>query len=120
VVLLVRLHLAGFFWGDCSLSNTLFRRDAGAFAAYLVDAETGELQPQLSNGQRNHDLANAEMNIVGELMDLQAGRLLDDSVDAIATAQKVVERYESLWTELTGWRRSTSTTVGASPVASSG
>ena len=42
-VLLVRLHLSGFFWGDVSLSNTLFRRDAGAFAAYLVDAETGEL-----------------------------------------------------------------------------
>ena len=42
-VLLVRLHNVGFFWGDVSLSNTLFRRDAGAFAAYLVDAETGEL-----------------------------------------------------------------------------
>ena len=42
-VLLVRLHLEGFFWGDVSLSNTLFRRDAGAFAAYLVDAETGKL-----------------------------------------------------------------------------
>src|SRR3712207_423842 len=27
VVLLVRLHLAGVFWGDCSLSNTLFRLD---------------------------------------------------------------------------------------------
>ena len=23
--LLVRLHLAGFYWGDCSLSNTLIR-----------------------------------------------------------------------------------------------
>jgi hypothetical protein len=103
VVLLVRLHLVGFFWGDCSLSNTLFRRDAGAFAAYLVDAETGELQPKLSDGQRSHDLANAEMNIAGELMDLQAGRLLDDSVDAVATAEKVVKRYNSLWTELTEW-----------------
>jgi Domain of unknown function (DUF4032)/Lipopolysaccharide kinase (Kdo/WaaP) family len=103
VVLLVRLHIAGFFWGDCSLSNTLFRRDAGAFAAYLVDAETGELQPKLSDGQRRHDLANAEINIAGELMDLQAGRLLDESVDAIATAEKVVERYDSLWTELTDW-----------------
>lgn len=103
VVLLVRLHLVGFFWGDCSLSNTLFRRDAGAFAAYLVDAETGELRPQLSDGQRSHDLTNAEMNIAGELMDLQAGRLLDDSVDAIATAEKVVERYDSLWSELTSW-----------------
>ena len=37
-LLLVRLHLLGFYWGDVSLSNTLFRRDAGEFAAYLVDA----------------------------------------------------------------------------------
>lgn len=49
-VLLVRLHLAGFAWGDCSLSNTLFRRDAGAYAAYLVDAETGELHPGSATG----------------------------------------------------------------------
>ena len=49
VVLLVRLHLAGFFWGDVSLSNVLFRRSAGEFAAYLVDAETGEL-PALAVG----------------------------------------------------------------------
>ena len=46
VVLLVRLHLAGFFWGDVSLSNVLFRRNAGGFSAYLVDAETGELHDQ--------------------------------------------------------------------------
>jgi hypothetical protein len=50
-LLLVRLHVIGFYWGDVSLSNTLFRRDAGAFAAYLVDAETGKLYPGgLSNG----------------------------------------------------------------------
>src|SRR5918995_2462164 len=55
-VLMVRLHLAGFYWGDVSLSNTLFRRDAGAFAAYLVDAETGDLHDRLSRGQREHDL----------------------------------------------------------------
>ena len=65
--LLVRLHLAGFFWGDCSLSNTLFRRDAGALSAYLVDAETGELHQTLSSGQRQHDLEIAEENLVGEL-----------------------------------------------------
>ena len=54
--LLVRLHLTGFFWGDCSLSNTLFRRDAGKLSAYLVDSETSELHEQLSEGQRTHDL----------------------------------------------------------------
>ncbi|MGL5852951.1 MAG: lipopolysaccharide kinase InaA family protein, partial [Phycicoccus sp.] len=74
-VLLVRLHLAGFWWGDVSLSNTLFRRDAGAFAAYLVDAETGDLHRQLSHGQREHDLEIARVNIAGELMDLEAGGL---------------------------------------------
>jgi Domain of unknown function (DUF4032)/Lipopolysaccharide kinase (Kdo/WaaP) family len=103
VVLMVRLHVAGFYWGDCSLSNTLFRRDAGAFAAYLVDAETGELHHRLSRGQRAHDLENARINIAGELMDLQASGFLDDSVDPIATSDQVVERYASLWQELTDW-----------------
>ncbi|MGH8775773.1 MAG: DUF4032 domain-containing protein [Jiangellaceae bacterium] len=103
VVLISRLHLLGFFWGDCSLSNTLFRRDAGAFAAYLVDAETGELHGTLSDGQRRHDIENARINIAGELMDLQAGGYLDETVDPAATSDQVAERYESLWEELTGW-----------------
>ncbi len=72
-VLLVRLHNVGFYWGDVSLSNTLFRRDAGEFAAYLVDAETGELHGnRLSPGQRAHDLDIARTNIAGEIMDLEA------------------------------------------------
>ena len=100
-VLLVRLHLVGFFWGDCSLSNTLFRRDAGAFAAYLVDAETGELHPTLSDGQREHDIETARVNIAGELLDLEAGGLLHPSIDAIETAIDVERRYRELWCELT-------------------
>jgi hypothetical protein len=99
--LFVRLHLSGFFWGDCSLSNTLFRRDAGALAAYLVDAETGEMHPQLSRGQRLHDLAIATENIAGELMDLQAGGFLSYEDDAIETAQALQPRYDQLWAELT-------------------
>jgi hypothetical protein len=99
--LLVRLHLAGFYWGDCSLSNTLFRRDAGAFAAYLVDAETGELHPELSRGQRAYDLDTARTNIIGELMDLAAGGLLDESVDPFETGEAIESRYDSLWAELT-------------------
>lgn len=101
-VLLVRLHLAGFFWGDVSLSNVLFRRSAGEFAAYLVDAETGELHPQLSEGQREQDLELAETNLYGELLDLQAGRLLEDGVDPLATVHRVRDRYDALWDELTG------------------
>lgn len=105
-VLLVKLHLDGFWWGDVSLSNTLFRRDAGAFAAYLVDAETGEMHPRLSDGQRAHDLEIARVNIAGELMDLQAGGFLEDHTDPVETATEIVRRYESLWSELTGDRKS--------------
>jgi hypothetical protein len=100
-VLLVRLHLAGFWWGDVSLSNTLFRRDAGAFAAYLVDAETGELRPALSTGQREHDLEIARVNIAGELMDLEAGGFLEDVADPIEVSDRIVQRYRSLWAALT-------------------
>jgi len=98
--LLVRIHLAGFFWGDCSLSNILFRRDAGALAAYLVDTETGELHPTLSDGQRAHDLQIAEENVTGELLDIaeEFGR---PEIHAEDTAAELVARYESLWTELT-------------------
>src|SRR5659263_582373 len=95
-VLLVRLHLAGFYWGDVSLSNTLFRRAAGAFAAYLVDAETGELHDSLTSGQRSYDLDLARTHIIGELMDLQAGGILDEQEDAIEVGNRIVQRYDCL------------------------
>jgi hypothetical protein len=101
-VLLVRLHVVGFFWGDVSLSNTLFRRDAGAFAAYLVDAETGQLYDGLSNGQRENDLEIARVNIAGELFDLQAGGKMAEEVDPIAISDGIVNQYRTLWKELTG------------------
>lgn len=100
-VLMVRLHLLGFFWGDVSLSNTLFRRDADEFAAYLVDAETGEFYPELSDGLRLHDIDVANINIVGELMDLQAGGVVADAFDAVAVGRRFEKRYASLWQELT-------------------
>ena len=100
-VLLVRLHLSGFYWGDVSLSNTLFRRDAESFAAYLVDAETGDLHNKLTDGQRSYDLEIARVNIIGELMDLVAGDLLDEEEDTVAIGAMLVERYEELWTVLT-------------------
>ena len=99
--LLVRLHLGGFFWGDCSLSNTLFRRDAGALAAYLVDAETGELHPSLSDGQRQHDIEIAEENVYGELTDLEAELDRPGELAPEETAGELVSRYASLWDELT-------------------
>lgn len=104
-VLLVKLHLGGFWWGDVSLSNTLFRRDAGAFSAYLVDAETGQLVPSLTPGQRCHDLDIARVNIAGELMDLAALGVLDQDLDPIVVSERVVTRYTQLWSELTGVQR---------------
>jgi hypothetical protein len=102
-VLLVRVHMVGLFWGDVSLSNTLFRRDAGAFAAYLVDAETGQLYGGgLSNGQRENDLEIARVNIAGELMDLEAGGRVADELDPIRVSNGIVAAYRLLWKELTG------------------
>ncbi|WHS34233.1 DUF4032 domain-containing protein [Auritidibacter ignavus] len=100
-VLIVQLHLEGLYWGDISLSNVLFRRDAGGFAAYLVDAETGELRTNVSAGQRAHDMEIARTNIAGELMDLIAGGLLAETVDPVATAEQVSASYRNLWHELT-------------------
>lgn len=100
-VLLVRLHLEGFYWGDCSLSNTLFRRDAGALSAYLVDAETGELRDALSDGQRRHDLQIATENVAGEIMDLAASSHLPSDVDPEETFLELERRYLGLWDELT-------------------
>jgi Domain of unknown function (DUF4032) len=101
VELLVRLHLSGFFWGDCSLSNTLFRHDAGTLEAYLVDAETSEQHPALSDGQRKYDIELATERIAGELLDLQAGGMLSDDIDPFEIAEELGRRYWSLWQELT-------------------
>src|SRR5262245_20242706 len=83
VELLARLHLAGFMWGDCSLSNTLFMLDAGALAAFLVDSETAEIHPTLTEGQRAYDVDLAFERVGGELFDLQAGGLLPEGLDPI-------------------------------------
>jgi hypothetical protein len=99
--LLVRIHLAAFFWGDCSLSNTLFRRDAGALAAYVVDVETGELHAELTDGQRLQDLEVAEENLFGELWDLSAElgeNFVGDPEDVVADVRG---EYDRLWEELT-------------------
>lgn len=98
-VLLARLHLSGVYWGDCSLSNLLFRRDAGALAAYLVDAETAERQPTLSDELRRHDIDITRENVAGGLADAVAAS--EASVDPFEVASRLIERYEALWGELT-------------------
>ncbi|HET9841966.1 MAG TPA: DUF4032 domain-containing protein, partial [Nocardioides sp.] len=102
VVLLVRLHLADFYWGDVSLSNVLFRRSAGGFAAYLVDAETSELRPSLSPQMREYDVEVGCENVFAELLDLQAGGAIGDQVQALEIVELIRKRYGELWSELTG------------------
>jgi hypothetical protein len=103
-ILLVDLHRAGVFWGDCSLANTLFRRDGQALQAFLVDAETSEVHPSLTDGQRRLDLEILVDNITGDLLDLAValggdGQEIDEH---LAAASSVATRYQQLWDELTG------------------
>jgi hypothetical protein len=100
VVLLVRLHLAGFYWGDVSLSNVLFRRNAGEFSAYLVDAETGELRDEVGERMREYDITVGCENIFAELMDLEASGAVHE-IDGFQIIEHLRSRYEALWKELT-------------------
>jgi Domain of unknown function (DUF4032)/Lipopolysaccharide kinase (Kdo/WaaP) family len=97
--LLVELHRHGVFWGDCSLANTLFSRDGQTLQAWLVDAETSEVHPRLSTGQRRHDLDILVENVAADLMDLAAwlgkSEELEDTL--IAEAQDIPNRYQQLW-----------------------
>ncbi len=101
VVLLVRLHLVDFYWGDVSLSNVLFRRSAGGFAAYLVDAETGELRPTLSRQMREYDVQVGCENVFAELLDLQAGGAIGPQSEGDEIVALIQKRYDELWAELT-------------------
>jgi hypothetical protein len=101
VVLLVRLHLGGFYWGDVSLSNVLFRRAAGGFAAYLVDAETGEIRDTLSATMREYDVRVGCENVFAELLDLQASSSLNPDLEVFEIVELIDQRYHALWNELT-------------------
>jgi hypothetical protein len=99
--LLVDLHRAGVFWGDCSLANTLFRRDGDKIQAFLVDAETSEIHPVLSDGQRAYDLEILVENVAFGLADLGAMQGRDDAADeAVEAAETVRTRYDAVWEEL--------------------
>lgn len=100
-LLLVDLHRGGVYWGDCSLANTLFRRDGDRISAYLVDAETSEIHPVLSDGQRNYDLDILVENVAYGLADLAAYQGREDDVEAsIEAAESVRARYNAVWSEL--------------------
>lgn len=97
--LLVELHRHGVFWGDCSLANTLFSRDGQLLAAHLVDAETSEVHPSLSRGQRRQDLDIMVQNVAGGMIDVAerigASEALQDML--IDEAKQVERRYRDLW-----------------------
>jgi Domain of unknown function (DUF4032)/Lipopolysaccharide kinase (Kdo/WaaP) family len=97
--LLVELHRHGVFWGDCSLANTLFSRDGQLLQAWLVDAETSEIHPQLSRGQRRHDLEILVENVAEGLVDLAERLGLPEETHGtlIAEAKQVQVRYDRLW-----------------------
>jgi hypothetical protein len=100
-LLLVQLHLAGVFWGDCSLNNTLFRRDAGKLTAYLVDAETAEVHPTVSVGMRQHDLDIMEENVHGGLLDLRALGALTGDINLEGIGEHIRQQYDELWEQVT-------------------
>ena len=100
-LLLVDLHRGGVYWGDCSLANTLFRRDGDRIQAYLVDAETSEVHPSLSDGQRRFDLDILVENVAFGLADLAAYQDRPEDVEAaVDAAESVRTRYEAVWDEL--------------------
>jgi len=99
--LLVDLHRGGIYWGDCSLANTLFRRDGDTIQAYLVDAETSETHAALSDGQRGYDLDVLVENVAFGLADLASFQGHPEAMDdQIAAAESVRHRYTALWQEL--------------------
>jgi hypothetical protein len=98
--LLVDLHRNGVYWGDCSLANTLFRRDGDRIQAYLVDAETSEVHPTLSDGQREYDAEILVENVAFGLADLAALQDAPDPDESISAAERVRDRYRAVWVEL--------------------
>ena len=97
--LLVELHRHGVFWGDCSLANTLFSRDGQLLQAWLVDAETSEIHPSLSRGQRQYDLEILVENVAMGMVDLAEGLGRSEALqdELIAEAEQVQVRYDELW-----------------------
>lgn len=99
-LLLVELHLLGFYWGDCSLSNVLYRYDADAIETIMVDAETTSAYPALSHGQRGQDIEIMVENVGGEMGDLAAASGLGLDAADLGMGEEIAVRYRALWTEL--------------------
>jgi hypothetical protein len=98
--LLVELHLAGCYWGDCSLSNVLYRYDAETIEAVMIDGETSQLRDRLSDGQRAEDLEIMKMNLAGEMADIAAMNGVEIDHADLSLGDDIEMRYRSLWAEL--------------------
>ena len=102
--LLVQLHLAGFYWGDCSLSNTLFRRDAGTLQAYLVDAETSEYFPNfIPPAMRVHDLQIMEESVTSELLEIYDkgyNPKFEPRIPLFRAGSYINLQYQKLWEQV--------------------
>jgi hypothetical protein len=98
--LLVELHLAGCYWGDCSLSNVLYRFDAGGIEAIMIDAETSRVYEKISDGERLEDIEIMKENLAGDMADIAAmsGVAIDEA--DLALGSDVETRYSALWDEL--------------------
>jgi hypothetical protein len=99
--LLVELHLANCFWGDCSLSNVLYRFDAEAIVTIMVDAETAQiLAGGLSDGRRLEDIEIMIENVAGGMSDIAAEVGVDLEQADLDLGYDIAERYTKLWAEL--------------------
>ncbi len=100
--LLVELHIAGCFWGDCSLSNVLYRFDAETIETIMVDAETAFLieDGELTRGQREEDVAIMIDNVAGGMADIAAEAGHDLDAADLTLGDDIAERYHKLWGEL--------------------
>ena len=100
--LLVDLHRAGVFWGDCSLANTLFRRDGDKIQAYprrrRDERDPSRRCPTAS--ARTTSTSSSRTSAFG-LADLGAMQGRADAFDdAVEAAEIVRARYAALWDEL--------------------
>ena len=100
--LLVELHLAGVFWGDCSLSNVLYRFDAEAIETVMVDAETAVVfeAGMITDGRRHEDIEIMIINVAGGMADIAASHGVDIDYADLALGEDIAARYHGLWTEL--------------------
>ena len=98
--LLVELHLIGCFWGDCSLSNVLYRYDADAIETIMVDGETAEVQTTLTDGRRSEDIQIMIQNVAGGMADIAAFQGFDLDEADLHLGEDIAERYFALWDEI--------------------